>query len=152
MSTRGPGEFLSGPGTSKSNGILGLLRAVALIAVMAGSVGSLGFMLRAGRRTPRLLLVLFSIWVLSPFVALVWANVASKRWSSLTRATLHGVTLALALGSLAVYGGLVVVAPPGAANAFVFVVVPPVSWLLMTVAVAMAALVSGRRSRRGVGS
>jgi len=128
---------------------LGVLRAVALIAVVAGAVGSVGLMLHAGKRTPRLLLVLFTIWVLSPFVALAWANVVSKRWSVLTRATLYGVTLVLTLGSLAIYGDVVVVAPPGAPNAFVFVVVAPGSWVLMTVVVAIAALVSGRLSRRG---
>ena len=54
---------------------LGLLRGMALIAVVAGAVGSLGLMLRADQRTPRFLLVLFFFWVLSPFVALAWANV-----------------------------------------------------------------------------
>lgn len=53
-------------------GLLGLLRAVALIAVVAGAGGSIGLMLWAGHRNPsRLLIVLFAIWVLSPFVALV---------------------------------------------------------------------------------
>ena len=58
---------------------LGRLRAAAIIAAMAGAVGSVGLTLRAGRDTPRFLLVLFVIWVLSPFVALTWANVASQR-------------------------------------------------------------------------
>jgi hypothetical protein len=127
--------------------MLGLLRAVALIAVMAGAVGSEVLMLHAGQRSPRLLIVLFTIWVLSPFVALGWANVVSKRWSPLTRATLYGVTLVVTVCSLAVYGKLVVVAPPGSPNAFVWVIVPPASWLVM-LAVPVVAFVSGRRSRR----
>lgn len=151
MSTSGPGESTSRASRGRPDGgILGLLRAVALIAVVAGAVGSVSLMLRAGQRTPRLLLVLFTIWVLSPFVALAWANVVSKRWSVLTRATLCSVTLVLTLGSLAIYGNVVGVAPRGSANAFVFVVVPPGSWVLMTVVVPIAALVSGRLSRRGV--
>lgn len=129
-------------------GILGLLRAVALVAVVAGAVGSFGLMLRAGQRTPRLLLVLFTIWVLSPFVGLAWANIVSKRWSVLTRATLYCVTLVLTLGSLAIYGDVVVVAPPGSPNAFKFVVVAPGSWLIMAIVVPMAALVSRRVSPR----
>jgi hypothetical protein len=120
-----------------------------LIAVVVGAVGSVGLMLRAGQRSPRLLLVLFTIWVLSPFVALAWANVVSRRWSVLTRATLYGVTLVVTLGSLALYGDVVKVTSPGSPNAFVFVVVAPGSWVLMTVAVAIAALVSRRLSRRG---
>ena len=139
------------PGTARGR-ILGVLRAVALIAVVGGAVGSVGLMLPAGKRTPRFLLVLFTIWVLSPFVALAWANVVSKRWSVPTRATLYGVTLVLTLGSLAIYGHVIVVAPSGSSNAFVFVVVPPGSWVLMTVVVPMAALASGRMQRRGAGA
>jgi hypothetical protein len=131
------------------SGNLGVVRAVALIAVVAGAVGSVGLMLHAGKRPPRLLLVLFTLWVLSPFVALAWASVVSRRWSVLTRAMLYSVTIVVTLGSLAIYGDVVKVAPPGSPNAFVFVVVPPGSWVLMTVVVAIAALVSGRRSRRG---
>ena len=150
MSTSGPSESTSNASRGRPDGgSLGVLRAVALIAVVVGAVGSVGLMLRAGQRSPRVLLVLFTIWVLSPFVALAWANVVSKRWSVLTRATLYGVTLVLTLGSLAIYGDVVVVAPPGSPNAFVFVVVPPGSWVLMTVVVPIAAWVSGRRSRRG---
>lgn len=127
---------------------LRLSRAVALIAVVVGAVGSLGLLLRAGQRTPRLLLVLFTIWVLSPFVALAWANIVSKRWSVLARATLYSATLVLTLGSSAIYGDVIPVAPPGSANAFVSVVVPPVSWLLIIVIVLIARL-SPRRTRVG---
>ena len=126
----------------------GRLRATALIAVLAGAAGSVGLLLRAGHRSPRLLLVLFAIWVLSPFMALVLADAVSKRWSALTRATLYGVALVLPLGSLAIYGHDAL-SPPKAQAAFVFVVVPLASWLLIAIVVPMAALISGRLSRRG---
>lgn len=129
---------------------LGFLRAVALIAAIAGAAGSLGLTLRADQRTPRFLLVLFFIWVLSPFVALAWANVVSKRWPVLTRATLYCVTFVVTLGSLAYYGE-VILPPPGSPRAFVFVAVPPASWLFMTIVVSIAALISRRRTRRGAG-
>ena len=133
-------------------GFLGLLRAAALIAVLAGAAGSFGLMLHAGRlNDSRILLVLFTIWVLSPFVALVLADVVSKRWSVLTRATLHSVMLVLTLASLAIYGD-VALGPPRAKTAFVFVVVPPASWLLIAIAVPIAALISGRLSRRSDGA
>jgi hypothetical protein len=89
-----------------------------------------------------------AIWVLSPFIALVLANVVSKRGSSLTRATLYGVMLAVALGSLAIYGDD---AHRRAQTAFVFVLVPPASWLLIVRAVPIAAFI-GRLSRRGDGA
>jgi len=153
MSINGRGESTSEVSRGRlERGFLGLLRAAALIAVLAGAAGSLGLMLHAGRRNDsRLLLVLFTIWVLSPFVALVLADVVSNRWSVLTRATLHGVMLVLTLGSLAIYGDAAL-GPPRAKTAFVFVVVPPASWLLIAIAVPIAALISGRLSRRSDGA
>ena len=133
-------------GGKSDDGFLGLLHAAALIAVVAGAVGSVGLMLYAGRHAPWFLVVLFAIWVLSPFITLAAADVVSKRWSVLTRATLHSMMLVVALGSLAAYGADAL-RPPKAQAAFVFVVVPPASWLLMTTGVAVAALISGRRSR-----
>jgi hypothetical protein len=126
-----------------AGGFLRLLRAVALTAVVAGAGGSVGLMLWVGHRNPsRILLVLFAIWVLSPFMALLLADMVSKRWSVLTRATLHGVMLILTLGSLAFYGD--VVWRPRPQPAFVFLVVPLGSWLLMTIVVPIAALISGQ--------
>jgi hypothetical protein len=127
-------------------GSLGLLRTVALIAMLAGAGGSAGLFFRAGRSTPRFLLVIMAIWVFSPFVALLWANIVSKGWSVMTRATLYGVTLAVVLGSLAVYGADAVW-PRKSQPAFVFVAVPPASWVLIAV-VPLAAFISGRLSRR----
>jgi len=117
---------------------------MALVALGIGAIGSLSFMLREGRRTPRLLLVLFVIWVLSPFVALAWANIVSKRWATPIRATLYCATLVLSPVSLAIYGRFV--SPPaGSPHAFVFVAVPPASCLLVAIVVLIAALISRRR-------
>src|SRR5712692_11802923 len=111
-------------------GEMSFLRAAALIAVLAGAAGSVGLMLRAGHRNPsRPLIVLFGLWVLSPFMALVWANVVSRRWSALTRATLYVVMLVITFGSLATCGALVF-GPLRAKTGFVFLVVPTASWLL----------------------
>jgi len=127
-------------------GFLGILRTVALIAVAIGAVGAVSLTIRAGSSSPWLLQVLFVIWVLLPFVALAWTTLVSRHWAALTRATLYGVTLFIALGSLAIYGG-VIPPPVGSAHAFVFVVVPAASWLLMAIFVPLAALISRRRSR-----
>jgi hypothetical protein len=153
VSIDGPDEITSEASRGRPDGgFLGLLRTVSLVAVVAGAVGSVGLMLRAGQHTPRLLLVLFTIWVLSPFVAFLWAHMVSRRWSVVTRATLYCATLFDALSSSAIYGKLVVLRPPGSANAFLFVVVPPASWVFMTIVVPMAALISGRLSGRGAGA
>jgi hypothetical protein len=54
---------IDGQGRS-DGGSPGLLRALSLVAVVAGAAGSVVFMLRAGQRTPRLLLVLFTVYSL----------------------------------------------------------------------------------------
>ena len=128
-------------------GFLGLLHAVALTAVVVGALGSVGLMLWVGHRNPSLLLLgLFVIWVLSPFMALLLANMVSKRWSVITRATLYGVMLILTLISLAFYGDIIW--RPRPQPAFMFLVVPFGSWLLMTIVVSIAALISSRLSSR----
>ena len=92
------------------------------------------------------MLVLKAIWVLSPFITLMWANPVSKHWSRPARAALYTVMLAVPVGSLAIYGD--------DANrhrwahaASVFVIVPGTSWLLMAIAVPTAIFISGRLSR-----
>jgi len=120
----------------------GPLRTVAMIAAAAGAVGSVALTLYVGRHNPsRILLSLFVIWVLSPFVALVCASAVSKRWPVLTQATLYSVMLVLTLGSLAIYG-YVAFGPARATPAFAFLVVPLVSWLLIAVALPVSAFLS----------
>jgi uncharacterized membrane protein YidH (DUF202 family) len=83
----------------------------------------------------------FVVWILSPFVVLAWAASASSRWSALTRTTLDVVTLVITLGSLAMYGS-VVWRSAGSPRGPAFVAVPPASWLLIAVALGIAALAS----------
>jgi hypothetical protein len=128
---------------------IGLLRAVAIIAAVAGAMGSVALTLHIGRHNAsRILLSLFVIWVLSPFVVLVFASAVSKYWPVLTRATLYSVALVLTLGSLAVYGD-VAFGPARATPAFAFLVVPVVSWLLIAVALPVAAFISRRLPGHG---
>ncbi len=148
MSTNRSGERTSNASGQRPDGeSLGLLRAVAIIAAVAGAAGSVGLMLWVGHRNPsRLLLALFVMWDVAPFIALAWANTASKRWSVLTQATLYTVTLVISVASLAIYGN-VAFGRPRPTPAFMFLVVPPGSWVMMTIAVSIAALMSRRLSR-----
>ena len=148
MSINGRGEMASHVSRGKpEGGFLGRLRAAALVAVLAGAAGSIGLWFYVSQHPPLLIVVLFVIWVLSPFVGLVLAYVVSQRWSVLTRATLYSVMLVVTLGSLAIYG-YDAVRPRKAQAAFWYVLVPPVSWLLIATVAPIAALVSRRRSRR----
>jgi hypothetical protein len=122
------------------------LRASALIAAIVGAIGSVGLTLYAGRHNDsRVLMALFAMWVISPFVVLLVAGARSKRWTDLTQETLSIVTLVLTLGSLAIYGN-VALGPPRTKLAFMFVVIPPASWLIMAIVVPIAAFVA-RRAR-----
>jgi len=119
------------------SGFLGPLRLAALIAALAGAAGSVGLMVRVGYRNKSLfLLALFTIWVLSPFMTLVWANVVSKCWPVPARAALYSVMLILTLCSLAVYGDLAY-GVPRAQPAAVFLIVPLGSWLVIALVVLM---------------
>jgi len=144
MSINGPREITSKASRGRpDSGFYGGLHAVALIAVVAGAAGSAALMLWVGRRNPsRILLALFIIWDLSPFVGLVLADIVSKRLSVITRATLHSVMLILTMISLALYADVVL--RPRPQPAFMFLVVPFGSWLLMTTVIPVAALISGR--------
>jgi cation transporter-like permease len=137
---------------SLENAFLRRLRVAALIAIVVGAIGSVVLMLHAGRRNPSSFLIfLFVIWVLSPFLLLALANIISQRWSRLTRGTLYCVTLVLTLSSLAVYAHRAF-GPPRPQAAFIFIVVPPLSWLLIAIVVSIAGLISRRLTRRSGGN
>jgi hypothetical protein len=129
-----------------TRGSLGVFRALALIAVATGALGSMGLMLFAGSRQRSLVLIgLFTGWVLSPFAALAWAAVVSKGWPSFERSTLYSGILILTLASLLLYSGLIPM-PAGSRPAAVFLVVPAGSWVL----IALAALLGRRLLARRV--
>jgi hypothetical protein len=129
-------------------GFLTVLRRVAVISVLAGAAGSVALMLHAGRRQQsRVLVLLFTIWVVSPFIATLIANSVLKRWPVGARATLHVLMVVLTLGSLVIYGEVAFEYVKAKAG-FVFLVVPFGSWLLIAVVIATAAIISARQSRR----
>jgi peptidoglycan/LPS O-acetylase OafA/YrhL len=122
------------------------LRSAARIALVAGAAGSLALMFHAGRRNPSIILMgLFTIWVLSPFVGLALADLRSTRWPVPSRTTLHVVTIVLALGSLVVFA-VDSARPFSPHTAFLYLVVPPATWLIATMAIALAAMTARRRN------
>ncbi len=129
----------------KTISMLPKLRALALAAVAAGAGGSIGLTLYTGRNNHSVLLILlFAAWVLSPFIALLVANLASKHWQALTRMSLYILTLGLAIVSPVAYSGAW--SPPGTKPAFMFLVFPLLSWLLIAIVIRVAAAVSRRQS------
>jgi uncharacterized membrane protein YeiB len=81
------------------------LRKAGLLAIMIGGVGSVAVTLYTGGRNPSVILMaLFAIWVLLPFVALAAAAVMSAPWSALTRTALSAPMLVTTIDTLAIYG------------------------------------------------
>src|SRR5690242_2431088 len=118
------------------------------LAVLVGGIGSVYLMLITGRRNDSaLLMTLFTLWVLGPFIALGLASLRSKSWLALTRTTLYGVMLIVSVVSLIIYA-VVALGPPRPKGATAFVLTPVSSWLLMIVAVSVSAFVARRNERR----
>ena len=126
---------------SMNDAVLGRMREVALVASAAGAAGSFGLLLRAREHPPLVLLLLFVIWDLAPFVVLAVATTVSAGWPMPTRTTLYYLALFVTLGSLGVYT-YAVLSPGNPTPAFV--AVPLVAWGLM----AIAAVVSRFAFRR----
>lgn len=114
-----------------------LLRMIALVAVYTGAIGSLGLTLYTGRKNPSILLMLlFAVWVLSPFAVLLIANLISRQWTVMTRTAMYCLMFVISAVSLAGYSGLWT--PPGTHTAFVFMVIPLLSWVLIAVVIPVA--------------
>jgi hypothetical protein len=106
-------------------------------------------MLRAGQRNggpPLLVAILFTGWVLIPFVALAWAHLAASRWPALLRTVLSWLTWLITAATLAIYAR-VALGPFRPPIAFYFVVVPPASVIVLVVALSIAAAMSQSRER-----
>ncbi len=120
------------------------LRAAAIFAALIGVVGTLAFLLHAGQRTPRFLLVIMAGWVLSPYLMLAVLARLAKAWAPATRAALHRVTIFAAVATLVVYA-VDSVRPLSEKAALAYVLVPPVAWGIIAIALIGAARASGRR-------
>jgi hypothetical protein len=151
--TDGPGDRERVPAlrTSAAPGhirpVAGVRRAaLTLLAIGAfGSVALMGFVGRHQRSV--LLLVLFTVWVLSPYATLAVAVALSGRWSVPITTTLYVLTIVLVLASLGIYG-TVAFGPPRPQPAFYFIVVPPACWLLIAIVIPMVAVIAERRAGR----
>lgn len=117
------------------------LRGAARAAIAVGAVGSLVLMFLHGRPSI-FLLVLFTGWLVAPFLGLAWADRLSRRWPPASRALLYYLMIVIAAGSLAIYGYDVAT---GYGRAVLFVAAPLGAWLLMLIVLPIAML-TGRRS------
>ena len=114
------------------NNKLNFFRLLVLGFATAGTVGSLILTIEAGHNNRSVILpILFVAWVLSPFIALIVANIHSLRWSVFPRLILYTLIFLITLGSLLGYTR--VTGPAAAKPAGVFIIVPLLSWFLITI-------------------
>ena len=112
--------------TSRQN----ILRTISLTTLLVGTIGSLYFMFTAGSHQKSIvLLVLFTAWVLSPFLGLFVANRLSKPLSAKIHTLIYWTIVLVSVASLTIYSG----ALPSSQTkpAFNFLVVPFLSWLVL---------------------
>ena len=115
---------------------------IVLIVIWLGAISSFYFVMRASSNNSSILLrALFVIWVLSPFVAFFTANSNFKFRPSLRRKSVYWMIVIVVVGSLIAYSGIF--KTPKTKNAFIFLIVPLLSWLLLIGTI----LISERLSR-----
>jgi hypothetical protein len=137
------------PNEPYTGGARRFVRAFALAALAAGTVGSIALMLRTSPNMPPLNVVLIGLWVISPFVLLALCDALANRWPLLHRPTIHVLALVLVVVALSVYQS-VAFGPPRPKPAALYVLIPPISWLVIATGLGMAALVSRKRRARSV--
>ena len=112
------------------------------IATIGGAAGSVALLLYAGRSNTHLLITIgFIVWVLAPFGLLALAERRSGHWPPATRAVLGTLIWLVVIGSLAIYAYRAAV-PPRSTGAFLFVIVPPVSVVLVLAALGIVSVMS----------
>ena len=120
-----------------------ILRVVALVTWAIGAGASVDLTLAAGQHNKAMFrFVLFLIWVLSPFVAILAIHAFYRLGANGIRLTIYSVIVVITAASLLGYSR--VLTPAGAKPAGVFLVVPLMCWILIAIAIPVAA----SRSRR----
>ncbi|HTQ28306.1 MAG TPA: hypothetical protein VMI35_09265 [Puia sp.] len=103
----------------------------AMIICIIGLLLSLDLVIHTGRKNHSfLLVVLFACWVLSPFVALLLADLSSRQWTPARRKTLSLLMVSISLGSVICYAWIHI---PGTRTAFIYLAVPLISWLIIAI-------------------
>ena len=117
------------PGSPIDNPNRASLRLPGLIAAGVGVLGSTALTLLVGRNNGSLLLMsMVVIWVGLPYLAQGLVAARAPRWPVRQQQMLYMMMLILATASLLLYGW-VAFGPYTARPAFMFVIVPRISWV-----------------------
>jgi hypothetical protein len=116
---------------------------VVTLVLVTSIVGAMVSMFAVGHRQPSVILMaMFFVWVLSPYVALWLANVRAADWNPPPRRQLQYATVLISLAALGRYLW-VLVWPVVHQPASTFMIVPFISWLV----VAMVITLTERQAR-----
>lgn len=114
------------------------LALVVTLVIVTAIIGSLVSMFTVGHRQRSVILMtMFFVWVLSPFVALWLVNSRAQGWTSSARRQLEYATILISLAALARYVS-VLLWPVMRQPASTFLIVPFVSWVAIAIIVGIA--------------
>jgi hypothetical protein len=124
-----------------------LLRIFSIIALLAGSIVSIVLVLKGGQHNPSILLiVLFLVWVLSPFAGLVIASMKKYQRTVQIQTILYWLMIFIATISILGYSGILRFS--GTKPAFIFLVIPIISWILIITVILIGSR-QGKQSSQG---
>jgi hypothetical protein len=105
---------------------------VAPVLIVMSALASLYFIGLAGQHQQSILLIAaFTIWLLLPFIGLLWINKRAASWPLRQKAQLHWIMVIVAISSLIVYAFRL--KPQNAKPAFTFLVFPFLSWVIIII-------------------
>jgi len=127
-----------------------LLSTAAQVVTVVGGIVSVGLLLYLGRRNKSIVLrILFSIWVLAPFLLSLLLNLlVAKRAALITQKTLQVTMLIVSLISLVLYSDTVL-RPPVSQPVARVVALPVISSIVIILVVGAAILISRYVHGRG---
>ena len=118
----------------------------AIIGLAIGGAASLALTLYAGRHQRSVILILlFALWVVSPFLGILCAHLISDRWLRFARIMLYALTLCVVSICPGIYAA-VAFGYTTLKMGFVFLVVPFACWVLLGLVVGQALFLSHRSS------
>lgn len=123
------------------------LPALAKIATLAGALVSLACMFWAGQHNRSVLLAaLFTVWVASPFAALLWARRFAYWYTYAAQAMIYALVFLVSVGSAAFYV-TAAFGPHWSKPALPFLAAPLLSWFVIALVVLVIRLSFGGRFR-----
>jgi len=122
---------------------VGFFQKIIAVITLIGATGSMCFLYAAtSSQTPFILLILFSGWVLSPYLGLFIATLISRKWKEGVQLALLVIAFFVSIVSLIGYTGIFT--PVDARPASIFLIIPFIGWIILVVFFILAWMKSAR--------